>query len=111
MKLEIRRVGEKEFGWQKFFDFKPCLTRNFGTSVNDLNKFSTKMGGIKTSLRSNGIAIVLVNAQLKEDSAMSRGNTAKLSNWTNTVKTDSIISISCMETSQGGTFQRRGSRF
>ncbi|GBN08510.1 hypothetical protein AVEN_111938-1 [Araneus ventricosus] len=30
-------------------DFEPCLKTNFGTSVNDLPNFSTKMSGIQTS--------------------------------------------------------------
>ncbi|GBM22927.1 hypothetical protein AVEN_136349-1 [Araneus ventricosus] len=31
-------------------DFEPCLKTNFGTSVNALPNFSTKMGGGKTVL-------------------------------------------------------------
>ncbi|GBN57019.1 hypothetical protein AVEN_99864-1 [Araneus ventricosus] len=60
------RVGEEESGWQEFCDFEPCLKTNFGTSVNDLPNFSTKMGGwVETpSFRTNGIASLLVNAQL-----------------------------------------------
>ncbi|GBN74030.1 hypothetical protein AVEN_18813-1 [Araneus ventricosus] len=44
MKLEIPRMGEEEF-----CDFEPCLKTYFGTSVNDLPNFSTKMSGIQTS--------------------------------------------------------------
>ncbi|GBL72784.1 hypothetical protein AVEN_127999-1 [Araneus ventricosus] len=43
--LEIARVLEEEKGWGKLCDFEPCLKTNFGTSVNALPNFSTKMGG------------------------------------------------------------------
>nr|GBL91366.1 hypothetical protein AVEN_223921-1 [Araneus ventricosus]GBL91425.1 hypothetical protein AVEN_107315-1 [Araneus ventricosus] len=43
MKLEIPRVEEEESGWQEFWDFEPCLKPNFGTSVNALPNFSSKM--------------------------------------------------------------------
>ncbi|GBM16935.1 hypothetical protein AVEN_267326-1 [Araneus ventricosus] len=49
MKLEIPRVEEEEGGWEEFSDFEPCLQTSFGTSVNDLPNFSTKMSGIQTS--------------------------------------------------------------
>ncbi|GBM13315.1 hypothetical protein AVEN_226296-1 [Araneus ventricosus] len=39
--------GEEESGWQEFCDFEPCLKTNFGTSVNALLNFWTKMGGGK----------------------------------------------------------------
>ncbi|GBN81277.1 hypothetical protein AVEN_67812-1 [Araneus ventricosus] len=64
MKFEIPRVGQEDSEWQEFCDFDPCLKINFGTSVNALPNFSTKMGGDKPSLRTNGIASLLVNAQL-----------------------------------------------
>ncbi|GBO05256.1 hypothetical protein AVEN_50409-1 [Araneus ventricosus] len=60
------QVGEEESGWQEFCDFEPCLKTNFGTSVNALPNFSTKMGEGKTSLRTNGTASLLVNTQLKK---------------------------------------------
>ncbi|GBN86126.1 hypothetical protein AVEN_1763-1 [Araneus ventricosus] len=41
--------GEEEYGWEEFCDFVPCLKTNFGTSVNVLPNFSTKMSGIQTS--------------------------------------------------------------
>ncbi|GBO01538.1 hypothetical protein AVEN_132139-1 [Araneus ventricosus] len=59
MKLDIPRVGERR---QEFCDFEPCLRTNSGTSANALPTFSTKMGGGKTSLRTTGIASLLVNA-------------------------------------------------
>ncbi|GBO41088.1 hypothetical protein AVEN_64549-1 [Araneus ventricosus] len=65
IKLEIPRMGEKESGWQGLCDFEPCLRTNFGTSVKALPNVSTKMGGKKTGLRTNGIASLLVNAQFK----------------------------------------------
>ncbi|GBM69628.1 hypothetical protein AVEN_151305-1 [Araneus ventricosus] len=37
--------GGEDSGWQEFCDFEPCLKTNFETCVNDLPKFSTKMGG------------------------------------------------------------------
>ncbi|GBN17029.1 hypothetical protein AVEN_109524-1 [Araneus ventricosus] len=58
MKLEVPRVREEEGGWQEFCDFEPCLKTNFGTSVNALLKFSTKMGGEKTGLRANSIPYI-----------------------------------------------------
>ncbi|GBL70834.1 hypothetical protein AVEN_208060-1 [Araneus ventricosus] len=54
MKLEISRVGEDEFGWEEFCDFEPCFKTNFGTSVNALPNFSSKMGGKKTLLGQMG---------------------------------------------------------
>ncbi|GBM27793.1 hypothetical protein AVEN_254942-1 [Araneus ventricosus] len=36
-------------GWEEFCHFEPCLKTNFGTSVNVLPNFSTKMSGIQTS--------------------------------------------------------------
>ncbi|GBN90694.1 hypothetical protein AVEN_136421-1, partial [Araneus ventricosus] len=36
---EVWVVYEKEYGWQKFGDFEPCLKANFGTSVNALPNF------------------------------------------------------------------------
>ncbi|GBO41349.1 hypothetical protein AVEN_137362-1 [Araneus ventricosus] len=50
------RVGEEESGWQEFCDFEPCLKTNFG----------------KTSFRTNGIANLLVNSQLKSFTNSSR---------------------------------------
>ncbi|GBL77857.1 hypothetical protein AVEN_143203-1 [Araneus ventricosus] len=50
MKLEIPRVGEEESGWQELCDFEPCLETNFGTFVNALFNFSTKMVGKNRSL-------------------------------------------------------------
>ncbi|GBM39456.1 hypothetical protein AVEN_142394-1 [Araneus ventricosus] len=64
MKLEIPCAGEEESGSQEFCDFEPCLKTNFGTSVNALPNFSTKMGEKKSSLRKNDIANLLVNARL-----------------------------------------------
>ncbi|GBN23844.1 hypothetical protein AVEN_163360-1 [Araneus ventricosus] len=49
MKLEIPRVRGRSKGWEEFCDFEPCLKTNFGTSVNVLPNFSTKMSGIQTS--------------------------------------------------------------
>ncbi|GBN80060.1 hypothetical protein AVEN_112073-1 [Araneus ventricosus] len=46
MKLEIPRV---ECGWEEFCELEPCLKTNFGTSMNALPNFSTKMSGIQTS--------------------------------------------------------------
>ncbi|GBO32090.1 hypothetical protein AVEN_72705-1 [Araneus ventricosus] len=51
MKFKIPRVGEVESGWQEICDFEPCLKTNFGTSVNALPNFSTKVGGKKTGLK------------------------------------------------------------
>ncbi|GBM88345.1 hypothetical protein AVEN_17677-1 [Araneus ventricosus] len=45
MKLEIPPCGGRGVGWQEFYDFENCLKTNFGTSVNALPNFSTKMGG------------------------------------------------------------------
>ncbi|GBN62155.1 hypothetical protein AVEN_156071-1 [Araneus ventricosus] len=56
MKLEIPRVGEEKCLWVEFCDFEPCLKINFGSSVNTLPNFSTKMAGEKTALKTNGIA-------------------------------------------------------
>ncbi|GBN80015.1 hypothetical protein AVEN_219878-1 [Araneus ventricosus] len=56
MKLEIPRWVRRSEGWEEFFDFELCLKANFGTSVNTLPNFSTKMGGGKTGLMTNGIA-------------------------------------------------------
>ncbi|GBL92822.1 hypothetical protein AVEN_144931-1, partial [Araneus ventricosus] len=39
-------VGRGE-GWQEICDLEPCLKTDFGTSVNALPNFSTKMGGEK----------------------------------------------------------------
>ncbi|GBL85743.1 hypothetical protein AVEN_185336-1 [Araneus ventricosus] len=52
-RIEARKphVGKEESGWQEFCDFEPCVKTNFGTSVNALLNFSTKMGGEKTGLR------------------------------------------------------------
>ncbi|GBM38253.1 hypothetical protein AVEN_47346-1 [Araneus ventricosus] len=44
---------------------EPSLKTNFGTSVNALPNFSTKMGGKKNGLRTTGLSSLLVNAQLK----------------------------------------------
>ncbi|GBN53851.1 hypothetical protein AVEN_166946-1 [Araneus ventricosus] len=60
-------LGEEESGWQEFCDFEPCLKTNFGTYVNVLPNFSTKMGGEKNSLRTDEIASLLVNAHLYID--------------------------------------------
>ncbi|GBN27135.1 hypothetical protein AVEN_120330-1 [Araneus ventricosus] len=48
---EIRNppCGEEECRREEFCDFEPCLKTNFGTSVNVLPNFSTKMSGIQTS--------------------------------------------------------------
>ncbi|GBM53798.1 hypothetical protein AVEN_180449-1 [Araneus ventricosus] len=40
--------------WVAICDFEPCLRTNFGTSVNALPNFSTKMGGKKIGFRTNG---------------------------------------------------------
>ncbi|GBM28415.1 hypothetical protein AVEN_262170-1 [Araneus ventricosus] len=48
IKLEIPRVGEEESKWQEFCDFEPYLKTNFGTSMNALPNFLTKMGGKNT---------------------------------------------------------------
>ncbi|GBO01250.1 hypothetical protein AVEN_209177-1 [Araneus ventricosus] len=64
MKLKIPRMGEEEFGWHEFFDFEPRLKTNFGASVNVLPNFLAKMGRKKSSLWTNGIPSLLVNAQL-----------------------------------------------
>ncbi|GBM53580.1 hypothetical protein AVEN_205702-1, partial [Araneus ventricosus] len=64
MKLENSRVGVEEGGYVEFCDLEPCLKTNFGKSVNALPYFSTKMGGTKSGLVTNGIASLLVNAQL-----------------------------------------------
>ncbi|GBN53252.1 hypothetical protein AVEN_16523-1 [Araneus ventricosus] len=42
--------GGRGAGWQEICDFEPCLKTNFGTSVNALPNFSTKMGGKKPVL-------------------------------------------------------------
>ncbi|GBM42329.1 hypothetical protein AVEN_203566-1 [Araneus ventricosus] len=60
------RVEEEESGWQEFCDFEPCLKTNFGTSVNALLIFLLKWVRKKTSLRTNDIASLLVNAQLNK---------------------------------------------
>ncbi|GBM58061.1 hypothetical protein AVEN_222826-1 [Araneus ventricosus] len=49
MKFEIPLLGGGEGGWEEFCEFEPCLKTNFGTSVNGLPNFSTKMSGIQTS--------------------------------------------------------------
>ncbi|GBO07240.1 hypothetical protein AVEN_141565-1 [Araneus ventricosus] len=48
MKFEIPREWEVESGWQEIYDFEACLKTNFGTSVDALPNFSTKVGGKKT---------------------------------------------------------------
>ncbi|GBN67627.1 hypothetical protein AVEN_205752-1 [Araneus ventricosus] len=45
MKLKIFPAGEEESGWQEFCDIEPCLKTNFGTFLNALPNFATKMGG------------------------------------------------------------------
>ncbi|GBN97405.1 hypothetical protein AVEN_219433-1 [Araneus ventricosus] len=64
MKLEITRVWEEESGWQEFCDFELRLKRNFGTFVNALPNFLTKMSGKKSNFRTSGILVtsLLVNA-------------------------------------------------
>ncbi|GBM59279.1 hypothetical protein AVEN_66220-1 [Araneus ventricosus] len=49
MKLEIPSVGKRSQVWGELSDFEPCFKTNFGTSVNDLPNFSTKMSGIQTN--------------------------------------------------------------
>ncbi|GBN41413.1 hypothetical protein AVEN_117089-1 [Araneus ventricosus] len=39
----------RESMWQEFCDFESCLKTNFGTSVNALPNFLTKMDGKKQS--------------------------------------------------------------
>ncbi|GBN74628.1 hypothetical protein AVEN_41540-1 [Araneus ventricosus] len=56
--------GGEEGGQVEFCDFEPCLKTNFGTSVNALPYFSNKMGEENTGLMTNGIASLLLNAQL-----------------------------------------------
>ncbi|GBM77861.1 hypothetical protein AVEN_24613-1 [Araneus ventricosus] len=41
--------GGRSKGWEEFCDFEPCLKTNFGSSVNDLPNFSTKISGMQTS--------------------------------------------------------------
>ncbi|GBM28797.1 hypothetical protein AVEN_130505-1 [Araneus ventricosus] len=53
--------GRRATWWQEFCNFELCLKTNFGTSVNALPNFFTKMGGEKNSLRANGIASLVVN--------------------------------------------------
>ncbi|GBN23723.1 hypothetical protein AVEN_118438-1 [Araneus ventricosus] len=68
MKLEIPRLGEEDSGWEKFCDFEPRFKTNFGTSVNALPNFSTKIGGGgKPVLGQMAQLSLLVNAQLKTD--------------------------------------------
>ncbi|GBN56847.1 hypothetical protein AVEN_239390-1 [Araneus ventricosus] len=43
-----RPCGGRREGWEKFCDSEPCLRTYFGTSVNALPNFSTKMSGKKT---------------------------------------------------------------
>ncbi|GBM92000.1 hypothetical protein AVEN_27599-1 [Araneus ventricosus] len=56
MKLEIPRVWKEEGGWEEFCDFEPCLRTNFGTSVNDLPNFLTKMSKYKPVVGTNGLS-------------------------------------------------------
>ncbi|GBO00050.1 hypothetical protein AVEN_105397-1 [Araneus ventricosus] len=45
MELLCIHTGAEKCVWEEFCDFGPCLKTNFGTTVNALSNFSTKMGG------------------------------------------------------------------
>ncbi|GBM37061.1 hypothetical protein AVEN_228080-1 [Araneus ventricosus] len=67
VRKETRNVGKEKYRWEEFCDFEPCIKTKFGTSVNALPNFSTKMGEEKkTALRTS-----LVSAQLKGASTKS----------------------------------------